>query len=70
MNKELYSYFSSCINRDLGITGDANAKLCMSHLMVEGSGGTLGAHPWDMYSPPADKFCGYVVIPQYCFLIL
>ena len=25
-------------------TWEANAKLCMSHLMVEGSGGTLGAH--------------------------
>ena len=38
LSKELYSYCSSppsCINGDLTIAGEANAKLCMSHLMVE-----------------------------------
>ena len=47
LSKELYSHCSSppsCINGDLAIAGEANAKPCMSHLMVEPSGGTLGAY--------------------------
>ena len=38
LSKELYSHCSSppsCINGDLAIAGEVNAKLCMSHLMVE-----------------------------------
>ena len=38
LSKELYSHCSSpssYINGDLAIAGEANAKLCMSHLMVE-----------------------------------
>ena len=30
--------------KDLAIAGEANSKLCMCHLMVEGSGGTSDAH--------------------------
>ena len=42
--KEPYSYCSSppsCINGDQAIAGEANTKLCMSHLMVEAQVG-----PW------------------------
>ena len=38
LSKELYSHCSSapsCINGDLAIAEESNAKLCMSHLMVE-----------------------------------
>ena len=34
LSKELYSHCSSppsCINGDLAVAGEANAKLCMSH---------------------------------------
>ena len=34
----------SHINGDLAVAGGANAKLCMSQLMIEGSCGTLGTH--------------------------
>ena len=47
LSKELYPHCSSppsYVNGDLAIAGEANSKLYMSHLMVEGSGGTLGAH--------------------------
>ena len=38
LSKELYSHCSSppsCINGDLAIAGEANVKLCVSHLIVE-----------------------------------
>ena len=51
LSKEFYSQCfgpPTCINGDLAIAGEANANLCMSHLMVEGSGGTSDATPSSM----------------------